>query len=339
MRVSVSLLFVVLFSLITACSGDKRSQPLSTDNSSVSPNVIYGKDNRLDIYEVKSADWLKRASSTVALMSSTELTKSNSSYQIDTINYGSSQGLCKNEPYYNQGVAGFCSGSLIGKDIILTAGHCVRSASSCKTTKFVFNFSVNKKGAVPSVVSEDDVYSCKELIHSELSGPNKSDYALVRLDRAVVGRDPLPIRQSGSIADSEGLTVIGHPTGLPTKVADGANVRTNSDIAFFVANLDTYGGNSGSAVFNSATGIIEGILVRGENDFVYKNGCYVSNVCKDSDCRGEDVTRVTEILSHVDVSELASLPRNEEEVVSGEEHGSCHSNTETVALEVDPTQE
>ncbi len=89
--------------------------------------------------------------------------------------------------------------------------------------------------------------------------------------------------------------MIGHPTGIPTKVAGGAFVRDNSNDKFFVANLDTFGGNSGSAVVNSETGVVEGILVRGENDYVTEGGCSVPQVCTMDGCRGEDVTRITNI--------------------------------------------
>ena len=58
--------------------------------------------------------------------------------------------------------------------------------------------------------------------------------------------------------------------------------------------LDTYGGNSGSPVFNAATHEVEGILVRGETDFTSNGTCNVSLVCPTSGCRGEDVTRATE---------------------------------------------
>ena len=125
-----------------------------------------------------------------------------------------------------------------------------------------------------------------------------ADYAVVELDRPVTGRSPLMFRTSGQISDNAGLVVIGHPSGIPTKVAGGANVRSQ-DNGFFVANLDTYGGNSGSAVFNSQSGVVEGILVRGERDFVYQGNCKVSKVCENESCRGEDVTRITEAAPHI----------------------------------------
>jgi len=50
---------------------------------------------------------------------------------------------------------------------------------------------------------------------------------------------------------------------------------------------------------------VEGILVRGENDYIYdtKQGCYKSNVCPMNGCRGEDVTKITSL-------PLASLDLN-----------------------------
>jgi hypothetical protein len=103
-----------------------------------------------------------------------------------------------------------------------------------------------------------------------------------------------PVRRTGKIGDTQAVHVIGHPVGLPTKFAGGAAVRNNTPAAFFVANLDTYGGNSGSPVFNSTSRQVEGILVRGETDFAMQGTCRVSLVCPTSGCRGEDCTRTTE---------------------------------------------
>ena len=99
---------------------------------------------------------------------------------------------------------------------------------------------------------------------------------------------------------------MGHPSGLPLKFANGAQVKDTSNASYFVANLDTYGGNSGSPVFNEDDGTVEGILVRGDTDFVRDNGCFISNVCPTTGCRGEDVTRTTEFAG--DVPETTPVP-------------------------------
>ena len=67
---------------------------------------------------------------------------------------------------------------------------------------------------------------------------------------------------------------------------------------YFSANLDTYGGNSGSAVFNANTGVVEGILVRGATDYVSdpsQGGCRVSNILGKHAGKGEDVTYITNV--------------------------------------------
>ncbi len=107
--------------------------------------------------------------------------------------------------------------------------------------------------------------------------------------------------------------VLGHPSGLPTKFADGANVRDNSLAPSFLANLDTYGGNSGSPVFNAQTREVEGILARGEADFVIRKKCRASLVCPRSsnECAGEVVVRTAEfrpLLEPVSTGTVAPTP-------------------------------
>ena len=83
----------------------------------------------------------------------------------------------------------------------------------------------------------------------------------------------------GEIQVGEPLCLIGHPWGLPTKVSHTAEVLKNDGLTWFMANLDSFEGNSGSAVFNELTGEVEGILVRGKPDAV---GQYLPEVgfCK-----------------------------------------------------------
>ena len=120
-----------------------------------------------------------------------------------------------------------------------------------------------------------------------------ADYAVLKLDRPVVGRTPLKYRKEGKPADDAVLTVIGHPTGLPTKITAAADMRSNTNPIYFVTNADTYGGNSGSAVVDSKTGIVEGILVRGDTDYSRSSeGCMVSVYRPQDGGRGEDVTRI-----------------------------------------------
>jgi V8-like Glu-specific endopeptidase len=259
--------------------------------------VIYGDDNRIEIHQA-TPYWQKKADSTVALFFKSDLTDNgNGTYKVGGENYGKSYNLCADEPFREQQSAGFCSGSLVAPNLIMTAGHCVRSQSSCDKTDFVFGFGYSHVNTDLTNVQAVNVYSCKSIV-SRKEESNGGDYAIIELDRAVIGHDVLPVRRSGIITAAEPILVIGHPAGIPTKLSAGANVREVKD-EFFVANLDTYGGNSGSAVFNEKTGLVEGILVRGAQDFVYQNGCRKSNVCANDGCHGEDVTKVEQAIAHI----------------------------------------
>lgn len=260
----------------------------------VDGQVIYGSDDRIDLYQAESAQLRSLADSTVALMQASDVKAEGGTSRLVTEHYGTGNGLCKDEPFYDQVTAAFCSGSLVAPDIIMTAGHCVTSESACAGTKFVFGFSVKEKGKMPLTVATKDVYGCKKLLGREQVNDG-ADWALIKLDRAVSGHIPLKLNLTGVITNKTPIVVIGHPAGLPTKIAGGADVRDASKPGFFIANLDTYGGNSGSAVFNAKTGLVEGILVRGETDYVYRGSCRVSNVCTDDGCRGEDVTKISSV--------------------------------------------
>ena len=119
------------------------------------------------------------------------------------------------------------------------------------------------------------------------------------MDREITGHDILPIRRKAKIEDNAKVYAIGTPSGLPVKITIGAKVFDNSHEFYFNTNLDTYGGNSGSPVFDNKTHMVEGILVRGGEDFEYvlDKGCwktvYVGNTDTDENGRREDVTRCT----------------------------------------------
>lgn len=288
------LLSVSLLILLNACQVSSPTPAPQENNQKVEEKVIYGADDRRDLYEVKSALQRKLADSTVALIKESSLREADGLTQISAQTFRRSYNLCTSERFGEQENAAFCSGSLVAPDVIATAGHCVRTLRDCRETRFIFGYSVKAAGLQPREVPSSEVYSCAEIIHSEVLSTG-SDFALIRLDRSVTNHAVLKTRKTGSIKVGTSLVVIGHPVGLPTKVAAGAKVRSVEESEHFVANLDTYGGNSGSAVFNSRTGVIEGILVRGDTDFIYEGSCAVSNRCASTECRGEDVTRITRI--------------------------------------------
>ena len=77
------------------------------------------------------------------------------------------------------------------------------------------------------------------------------------------------------------------------KVLKEGAILENNRKDFFSTDLDSYSGSSGSPVINVRTGLVEGILVRGQEDFIEKNGCSISYVCRGSICLGEEALRAS----------------------------------------------
>lgn len=288
----VLILSSLMMGLASCAPENKDTQSMSAPDSKVGANVIYGSDGRLDVYQLTDDRLKKLADSTVALVRSSDLLSQGQVTSVSGKNYGVDMNLCSSEKFREQDTAAFCSGSLVGPDLVLTAGHCIETLPDCQSTSLVFGFALKSVGVIPKQVQTADVYKCKEIIKTVRNNSGQ-DFAVIRLDRAVVGHDVLKIRASGELNVGEELVVIGHPVGLPTKITTGGKVRSVANSDYVVASVDTYGGNSGSAVFNAQTGVIEGILVRGEQDFETRGNCTVSKVCTEDSCRGEDITRIS----------------------------------------------
>ena len=261
------------------------------ERKTIQRKVVYGEDDRQDVYQVTNEALLRMSQGTCALVSPFNIDRqADGRYRLSGTALGAARDLCASEPFREQPTAAFCSGFLVSQDVVATAGHCV-PADGCDGTAFVFDYKMIDSTTAKMVIEQDNVYFCEEVVGHRLSGG--VDYALVRLDRPVAGRQPVEIRRSGRVPDRTPLVMVGHPSGLPQKIAGGARVRDNSASSHFVANTDSYGGNSGSPIFNELTSEVEGILVRGVADYVSEGNCYVSNHCSDAGCDGEDATRTT----------------------------------------------
>ncbi len=272
---------------------------------------IYGEDNRKDYFQM-SANFQEVSKSVVSLWKSASVEAlSTGGMQLKTLNFGDRLNLCPGERFREQPIGAFCSGALVGPDLVMTAGHCIKSETQCTDTKFVFGYGVMKEGeAAVTAVPASEVYGCAKVVKRFLTGEPGSeppagqsvgaDYALVQLDRKVTGRKPLDISRGATLKKGDSVFVIGHPVGLPVKLAGYATVRDFSKSGYFVADLDTFGGNSGSPVFNVNTKKIEGILVRGDEDFLESPaGCTTMATYEQTGGRGEDVTKISVLSSFI----------------------------------------
>lgn len=256
-------------------------------------NVIYGVDNRVDVYASTNSALVEASRATAAMVPNIYLHAMGATTLLRGISLRE-RGICPSERFSEQSTAAMCSGFLISEKVLVTAGHCIKSEADCKINRWVFDNKVETAEQTRVSVPTSSVYSCKKIISRAFEPGDGLDYAVIELNRAVSDRRPLSYRRSGTIDVQTPVAVIGHPSGLPTKISEGARVRSVNE-KYFVANLDTFGGNSGSAVLNTSTGEVEGILVRGETDYIMDpaQSCKVANLCADDGCRGEDVNLIT----------------------------------------------
>ncbi len=267
---------------------------------------VYGPEDRIEVSSLPaSSDEFKNANAVMCLMTTGNLwhdypkkgtstiNASSLSYNIQ-INPDLGHPLCSGELFRDQPVAGIGTAFLISSTQAVTAGHCLFNIRTGDTQnlqrlRLVFGFRANATGTFPSpwTIPNSEIYQINRVVAYNYMHKNareaysQSDWAVVELDRPVpahdakkgTGHDPVKLGRGFPLEGQE-LYVIGHPSGIPVKFARNAFVRS-SDLskAFFQASLDTFAGNSGSPVFSCSTHQVEGILVRGYQDYeVVNNG-------------------------------------------------------------------
>ncbi len=305
-------IYFLLFLLLSAMAPIE----ISAFKSSVKPTVIYDEDNRLDYKDVLDNDLFDGKRSVLAIVYNENIKElKNGVFHIDGKSIGEERQLCSSEAFSKQIAVADCTAFLIAPNIAVTAGHCMNSVQDCKKKKFIQNYAVtsteNMEGAF-SVFKENTAY-CTEIIAREKNPATGVDYAVLKLDTELESNHYFKLRTDGFISHGAKLTVMGYPSGLPLKYTKNSIVRENSNSFFFQMNADTFGGNSGSPVVDESTGIVEGILVRGERDYELDRNanCYRVKKCASGVCRGEDAVRasvVSSVLSNISNSILANRP-------------------------------
>lgn len=211
-------------------------------------------------------------------------------YQLDiSSSLGKKYQLCPGEAFTGQPVLGSGTAFLIGKDRMITAGHVFNG--KLKDYAVIFGFELaNQSGGIQSIIAADSVYFPTRIInHSD-----ELDLTAFLLDREIAS-PPLRAGTDNELVDGAGIYMIGHPYGLPKKVAANAAIEDNTGTDYFYTSLDAFQGNSGSPVFSVATHKLIGVLVGGQADFQWQGNCFQSVVCKIPYCNGEKVIRISSV--------------------------------------------
>ena len=179
------------------------------------PNVVIGNDDRKEVSDTKQAPskWVGKLHATT-----------------------------------QSGGSSYCTASLISKDTVITAGHCVAKGQS----KWTFAAGENK-GQQPYGTA-----AAKQIWYDKKYGETGHDWAVIKLDSAVgekTGWFGMNVPDTQKLVDQY-ATVIGYPGDKDgdTQWADQNKVMKVTDRQV-VYQTDTFNGQSGSSVVNDTSTI------------------------------------------------------------------------------------
>lgn len=255
-------------------------------NAQAKKKAIFGEDNVYDYFEYSNPFYDELSNLTLAVVQSENLKTSDNGETFDFRGVNrplyESHKMCIDERFSKQIAEGFCSAFFVSPDLVVTAGHCINE-EKCKSTKFVQGYKIDgRTQRANSSFSKDQVYSCEKILAHQFTsfGSGYEDYAIVLVDRPSSSKLNLKFKEvvQSSINNSKEVMVIGHPLGLPQKIAREGRVLSFYNDNAVNTNLDSFGGNSGSPVFDEKSGNYFGILVAGGKEgnleFNEEKGCY-----------------------------------------------------------------
>ncbi|CBW27139.1 putative periplasmic protein [Halobacteriovorax marinus SJ] len=323
--------------LLTSCggSGEKSRAPQLSESQKIIANgmldfvdtcdssksnvkAIYGADNRVSVCsEGNDTEDREKMKAVAMFIDSSQLIfagnlEGKKVYKIDSQTLGgflseeSGYKTCSSLRYKDEVAPGFCTGFLINEngrnDELMTAGHCIESGKA-QNIRVIFTVAADGRKVISRneayendiFVTEDQVFGIQENL--EFS----SDMTIAKLDREVQNVEALEISRKEYFQDGTELKMMGHPAGLRMKVASGEVKHDGYGYDTITAHIASYGGNSGSPVFDEETGEVAGVLVSGQQDFELQiendEYCVGDKVYSEFDAGGEKVLKVRNYLN------------------------------------------
>ncbi|MEP6892188.1 MAG: trypsin-like peptidase domain-containing protein [Gaiellaceae bacterium] len=160
-----------------------------------------------------------------------------------------------------------CTGTLIGPDLVLCAGHCVSDPLDLNVVSgsVTFDFQTNCDRTRPTGYNPRffKVNRAIRVMQTNPSGAGGLDYSLLQLKVPVPGVPSVPMRADLPKVNDP-VFEVHHPQGIAKKVsprgggtlAKISSVSANNGFTYLFANTDLTGGSSGSALFDMSGKVI-----------------------------------------------------------------------------------
>ncbi|MEI7528994.1 MAG: trypsin-like peptidase domain-containing protein [Elusimicrobiota bacterium] len=246
--------------------------------------AIFGKDDRQELFSAP-VQWKEIGHSLAGKVSLDHITDHGSSWELHGDPLSAKE--CPGNRFADQITVPSCTGFLVKPDLLVTAAHCIKAQDDCDNFKWVFEYALaGQSDKNYTKVGTDRVYQCKKIVARNYQNFGDIDYAILQLDRPVEGRKPLKLALNSQPTVGTELVNIGNSNGLPLKYKDSAQIlHIKPTGQAFDSEMDTFGGDSGSPVFNAVTGEVLGITSSGHADHFHDgtNSCRQLKVCKPGD--------------------------------------------------------
>ncbi len=272
-----AILFTVLL-FVVGC-GDQAPMSNYKIDSEVN-HVIYGENN----ISLPNDSQKLQSDATVALVTKEDALKMKNGLSDRRV--GEMYSVDEDLGFSLSDSYSYCSGVLVGRGQVLTAGHCFEERV-CENTVVVFNY----KNEVGKHLRE--FRECKSVI-KKIDLIKGLDYAVIELNKSI--RVNTPKISTKEVVVGQKLYALGSPLGVSQRSSAGW-IRSIDNKLNIVTNLDVFEGNSGSPVFSQDSGELVGILSGGENDFTTDaDGNEIMVRCSDTGCGGEIVIPIKKII-------------------------------------------
>mgnify|MGYP006433270365 CR=1 FL=1 len=122
--------------------------------------TLYGEDNRVEAPLTDHFHLREARHSVAAKVSPQKIQCHHASCFIQKITPAQkAYNLCPDENFSHQPSLSKCSGFLVGNDLLLTAGHCLRKKNRCDNDLWIFDYTYNETS-----FSTAQIYTCKEVL-------------------------------------------------------------------------------------------------------------------------------------------------------------------------------